>query len=236
MAPRNARSGLHSLLGTLLGVTRMDSIPELPAHVDHIVLATPNLERGMDEIERAVGVRPIAGGRHPAYGTHNAVLSLGPSTYVEVIAQDPDLPRPTRGVLFGLDEIAESRLTTWVLRTECIDETTATARTGGVELGVIQPGRRETPDGTVLSWRLTDPYNMQFDGCVPFLVSWGETPHPAAGAPSGGELVGLRLEHPHPAELREALAALGVDMKVCGAKVARLIATVRTPGGNVELR
>ncbi len=70
-------------------------------NVDHLIFLAPDLDRGMDHVENLLGIRPVRGGRHPAFGTHNALLSLGPSTYLEVMASDPGLPRPSRGVLFG---------------------------------------------------------------------------------------------------------------------------------------
>lgn len=63
-------------------------------HLDHLVYAVADLLAGMDEIEQLLGVRPVAGDRHPQYGTHNALLSLGPKTYLEIVAADPDRTPP----------------------------------------------------------------------------------------------------------------------------------------------
>lgn len=203
--------------------------------VDHLLYAVADLETGCDEIEQRLGVRPVRGGRHPAYGTHNALLSLGPTTYLEIIARDPQLPIPERGVLFGLEDIRRSALVTWVLRRQPIDAAVASAASGGVRLGPIQSGHRDNADGTRLSWKLTDPYTMPFDGAVPFLIQWGTTPHPARTAPPGGRLVGLRAEHPGAHRLRGALSALGVEMDVHEGAAFRLVATIRTASGDIEL-
>lgn len=207
----------------------------MPRGVDHLIYAVPDLGRGVEEVEARLGVRPEPGGRHPEYGTRNALLSLGPESYLEVMAPDPALPRPERGRLFGLDTAEEPRLATWALRSEAIEADAARVRSRGVPLGPVREGHRDRPDGTVLSWRLTDPYAVPLHGVVPFLIAWGETPHPAGSAPAAGELAGLRAEHPEPEAVREALRALGVEMRVEPGRRARLIATVATGGGRVEL-
>lgn len=213
-----------------------EEMEEARAGADHLIYGAPDLELGVEEVERRLGVRPAAGGRHPQYGTRNALLALGSETYLEVMAPDPELPPPDRGRLFRLDELERPRLVTWALRREEIEEAAAGARDGEVELGPVRAGSREQPDGTSLAWRLTDPYATPAGGVVPFLIAWGETPHPAGGAPEGGELVGLRAEHPEPAAAREALAALRVEMEVERGERPGLIAMIRTGNGRVELR
>lgn len=203
------------------------------AAIDHLLYGAPDLETGMHEIERRLGVRPAPGGRHPVYGTCNALLSLGPTCYLEVIAPDPELPTPDRGIGFGLDGLTEPRLVTWALRHPAIE-----AAAERSDLGAVEPGRRERADGTVLSWKLTDPYTERMGGVIPFLIDWGHTPHPASSAPSGGRLIGLRLEHPSPARVFDWLDHLRVDLAevdVVGADQAGIAARIETPGGAVEL-
>ena len=203
------------------------------SRIDHLIYATRNLEQGMREIHERLGVQPAIGGRHPQYGTHNALLSLGPSTYLEIVARDPDLSEPERGAWIDVRD-AESRLVTWVLRAEQIEEAAAAA--ANIGLGPVASGAREKPDGSVLSWRLTDPYAMPLDGALPFLISWGTTPHPAASAPYAGALRTLVLAHPEAPRLAAALRSLDVDLEVVAADSAALIATIETPQGLVELR
>lgn len=224
------------IFGLATGNPQAQDAPALPDGVDHILYGTPDLEQGMQEIEDLLGVKPIVGGRHPDFGTHNALLSLGKTTYLEIIAPDPGLPDPERGVLFGLDELEDSRLITWVLRSELIGELVEQAHSAGLELGELKSGSRQKPDGTVLSWRSTDPYAMPLEGAVPFLIAWGLTPHPAGGSPKAGKLAGLRLEHPRPGAVQEALDALDVEMRVRTGPRMALIATIETDRGEVELR
>lgn len=225
-----------SIGGLVTGCSNEGSRPVLPPGVDHLVFGVADLDAGMDYIEQRLGVRPVAGGRHARYGTQNALLSLGPATYLEIIAPDPELSRPARGRPFGLDSLRESRLVTWAVRNEDIDTAASAAAAARVAIGPVESGSRERPDGTVLAWKLTDPYALPLDGAVPFLISWGETPHPASSAPGGTSLVGLRIEHPAPERVREALAAVGIAMDVRQADEFRLVATIQTASGQVELR
>ena len=208
-------------------------LPPMPSRVDHLIFVAPDLESGMDEIERLLGVRPVRGGRHPGFGTHNALLSLGPTTYLEVIAPDPKLPRPERGLIFGLDEVEDAHLASWVLSTDDIHALHARAERAGVGLGQVESGSREKPDGSVLRWRMTDPYAWPLDGAVPFVISWGESSHPAGAAPSGGTLLALRIEHPDVKTLRRSLSALGAKADAHAGERVRLVATLRTPAGKV---
>jgi hypothetical protein len=170
-------------------------------------------------------------------------VSLGAGTYLEVIAPDPTLERPEGGLPFAMGDARTWRLATWALRVEPIDADAA--RAAGA--GAVQEGRRTRPDGTVLTWRLTDPRVVVCGGVVPFLISWGDTPHPSAAAPAAGSLGALRLEHPDPARVRAALDALLVPQggAQVGAQVGwptvgrgdapRLVATILTERGSVEL-
>lgn len=203
----------------------------LPANIDHLLYASPELERGMDAIEALLGVRPIPGGRHPRFGTHNALLSLGENSYLEVIAPDPDLPAPARGRLVNLSDEDMPRLITWVMRVPNLAafvQDPARARSG---IGPIEAGSRQQADGSLIEWQLTDPYVMPMEGAVPFLIDWGNTTHPARTTPAAGELTGLRIEHPDSSGVRAALAALETDADVADADQCRLFASIQTSDG-----
>lgn len=185
----------------------------------------------MDAIEALLGVRPIPGGRHPLFGTHNALLSLGPDTYLEVIAPDPDLPAPARGRLVNLSADQVPRFMTWVLRVrnlEAFMRNPAVARSG---IGPVEGGNRQQADGSLIEWQLTDPYALPMDGAVPFLIDWRNTTHPARTGPEAGELTGLRIEHPDPLRVRAALQALAAAANVVKAEQFRLTVQIQTSEG-----
>jgi len=190
----------------------------------------------MNQIESLLGVRPVKGGRHPNYGTHNAQLSLGESMYLEIIAPDPDLPAPEKGRLLGSSFAQQPRLTTWVLREEQIEQMRSRAVANGLPLGKVESGKREKPDGTIVSWKLTDPYSFILEGAIPFLIHWGDTPHPSGGIPVAGELIGLEMEHPKAEEVIRNLKLLNVNIKVSPGAEPRIIAKIRTKKGIVILK
>jgi len=204
--------------------------------IDHLVYATPALERGIAEIEALTGVRASAGGQHVAWGTHNALASLGTGVYLEIIAPDPVQPRPSGPRPFGLDGLLQSRLVTWAARCGDLDHVVHTAAQHGVLLGEILSGNRIRSDGVVLAWRLTSPWSLLEGGLIPFLIDWGSSPHPAASAAKGLSLVDLRAEHSSPQALTRTLALLDVDLAVTQEPHNALVATIDSPLGRIELR
>jgi hypothetical protein len=56
--------------------------------------ATPDHDCGIDEIEKLLGVRATLAGKHPGRGTKNAFIALGPNSFLEIVAPDPDQPPP----------------------------------------------------------------------------------------------------------------------------------------------
>ncbi len=204
--------------------------------VDHLVYAAPELEAAVTGLEARLGVRAAFGGRHPSDGTRNFLMALGPAVYLEIVGPDGQAAAPSRPRWFGLDTLTEPRLVAWAARGEGLDKVVAAASAVGIRLGSVASGSRETADGQLLSWRFTDPRVVVEGGVVPFLIDWGQTPHPALSAPRGAILEGLRAEHPEAERVRGVIAALGLDIPVTAGGKPALIATIRTPRGAVELR
>lgn len=205
--------------------------------LDHLVLGVPDLAAGARWAAERLGVEPAPGGRHPRWGTANALLGLGGERYLEVMGPDPEREPDEGPVLFGLDRLPGPRLVTWAARGAGLEALARRARAAGVPLGEVSAGRRTKPDGTELAWRLSDPAALPADGLVPFFIDWGDTPHAGLSAPAVGELVELRGEHPEPTRVRAMLSALDLHLPVELAEVPALVARIRTAGGReVELR
>jgi hypothetical protein len=209
------------------------------AALDHLVLAATTLADGIDYLSEVLGTTPTMGGRHDAMGTHNALLRLGERCYLELIAIDPDGAKPTRPRWFDLDSVAlqaelveRPRLVHWVARTSDITEAAARCP---VPLGPVHAMARGD-----YRWRITIPDDgaRPGRGIVPTLIQWDVPQHPADGLPkSGVTLAHLAASHPEPADVRAALAALGLReaLAVTYDRETRLAAMLRTPRGIVTL-
>jgi len=206
------------------------------ARVDHLVYATPDLELGIQAIEKLTGVRASAGGQHPGLGTRNALIALGSSTYLEIIGPDPEQPKPDGPRRFGIDELKAPRLLTWVAKGTGLAPFVDRARASGVRLGDVIAGSRKRPDGVVLSWRYTDPNVILEERLVPYFIDWGTSPHPATTAAPGLSLRALRAEHPEPERMARILKQLGLNLPVRRGARPSLIATLDSPKGRIELR
>lgn len=208
----------------------------LLVQIDHLVYATPDLDLGIETINRLLGIRATSGGQHPGLGTRNALVALGPTSYLEIIGPDPEQPKPAGPRRFGIDELKAPRLLTWVAKSHELDTIVSNAKTRGIPLGAIIPGSRKRPDGVLLSWRYTDPNTVAADRLVPYFIDWGTSPHPSATAAHGATLVQLRAEHPDPDRVQKMLDALGLGLHVEKGAAPALIATIDCNRGRVELR
>jgi hypothetical protein len=85
---------------------------------------------------------------------------------------------------------------------------------------------------------IPDDGHLPARGLVPTLIEWLGARHPAERLPDTRlELVTLAAEHPDPAPVRAALAALALSdtLKVSYGRTPRLAAMLRTPRGTVTL-
>jgi hypothetical protein len=209
---------------------------DLLARVDHLVYTTPDLQVGITDIEERLGVRATPGGQHPGLGTSNALVALGPTSYLEIIGPDPGQPAPQGKRRFGIDDLKAPQLYTWVAKSTDLEALVGRASALGVALGSVIPGQRQRPDGVRLTWRYTDPEVSLADRLVPFFIDWGTSPHPSVTAARGATLVGLRAEHPDAARVQKLLAAVGLPLVVTSGAAPSLIATIRGAKGLVELK
>jgi hypothetical protein len=201
--------------------------------VDHLVYGAPDLAAAVADLEGRFGIHAQAGGKHVGLSTHNALLALGPRTYLEIIAPDPDQPAPTVPRPFGIGDVTCGKLVGWALACDDIDGAVAEARSHGCDLQVVD-GHRVGPAGTVLRWRAAGMRRPT--ALVPFLICWGGTEHPAISAPHGLILESVQIEHPDPSSLAPLLMALGADVEVRQGQAPALVVYLSGPNGRKVLR
>ena len=202
--------------------------------LDHIVYATPDVDATIDQVEQLLAVRAAIGGQHPGWGTKNALLSLGPKAYLEILGPDPSQPEPKQPRPLGLDTMSKPRLVSWVARTDDIQSVINKAKRQELDLGDLQEKSRKKPDGTILKWTMTDLTKNRKDGIIPYFINWGDSAHPAENSPKGCRLIKLELFHPEAKRVNELLKNLGIDLQASLGSVA-LKATIECPQGQVVL-
>ena len=206
----------------------------LSCAIDHLVVTAPTLDAGARYVHAALDAKSEPGGEHARMGTHNRLLKLGESLYLEIIAINPAAPRPSRPRWFGLDRIAPDfppRLATWVARSTDIDASLAAA---GEILGEVEPMTRGT-----LSWRITIPADgvPPFDGVMPALIQWDTEEHPASRLrPTHCRLARLEARHTHADRIRRALHMIGCNeplriTETFPGELPSLTAVIETPAG-----
>jgi glyoxalase-like protein len=205
-------------------------------HIDHIVITAPNLAVGVEFLRQSLGVMPQVGGEHPRMGTHNFLLKLGDSLYLEVISPNPDASKPERPRWFELDAVRSPRLATWVARTTDIHSTLAAS---SEPLGKIEPMSRGQ-----LNWLITIPSDgsLPLDGIAPTLIEWHTEAHPATRLQDVGcSLVQLEAFHPEAPRISALLKSISVqgEISVVALPVGEqpyLAAHIETPSGLKKLR
>lgn len=211
---------------------------EVPALLDHILLACDDLGRGITFVADHTGIRPAFGGVHPGRGTQNALLSLGERHYLEIIAPDPKQTtvQPFAAeMLKMIKESATPRLIGWAAHPGEIDAFAKKLGAAKISFNGPYPGSRARPDGHTLRWKtihLADDHQ----GMLPFFIEWSaDSVHPSADAPHGCRLERFAIADPDPAALKASLKRLNLDVPVERGERLQLRARVRGPRGAVDL-
>lgn len=121
----------------------------------------------------------VAGGRHPGWGTRNALSYFG-LTYIEflAIADDAELLSAAETFLLCRDASRllpdNEALYRVALRSDDIERTHAELHEQDLRVSPIVNGQRDDPQGNVIRWRIFT-IDGDFDGLVyPFILQWGE--------------------------------------------------------------
>src|SRR6266404_7309011 len=188
MSPIFTRRNFLALTGSALAGSSLalaansdDADDEVPALLDHILLGCSDLDRGIEAVEEATGVRPAVGGVHPGRGTRNALLSLGDRRYLEIIAPDPAQQKIAH--FPQIREMKVPRLIGWAVHPPDIAATAKLLRNNQIAFQGPDDGSRKRPDGRILNWKTI---NLADDrhGILPFFIEWSaDSVHPSKDAP-----------------------------------------------------
>ena len=203
--------------------------------VDHFMWAAVDLDTATAEFEKLTGVRPEFGGRHQGFGTHNALVSLGNGTYMEVLALDPE-QSADNPIVREIREMNSPEILAYHLQRSDLENTVQVLQGLGIPYtGPLDLGRKR-PDGSELNWRLLFPESPVFKHALPIFIDWMDAPHPSKSAPGGCILTHFEVGHARDDELREIYQALGVTVKVVKSEQAYVRAILDSPKGEVSLQ
>lgn len=212
-------------------------MPDIPANLDHILLGVSDLDHGIAWLEERSGVRAVVGGVHPGRGTWNALLTLGPRRYLEIIAPDPKQtgsgPGQERAEM--LRSVHEPRLIGWAAHTEDLAGLMKKAADSGIATETPLDGSRARPDGKTLRWK---SFNLKDDygSVLPFFIEWSrDSVHPSQDAPSGCQLKCFSAESPAAKPVVDVAHKLGLAFRIEPGANPRLSARIQGAKGEFGL-
>lgn len=206
--------------------------------LDHLVIGAKTLDEGINYVKKILGVEIPFGGVHLSMGTHNCLMRLGESCFLEVIAINHDAPPPAHPRWYGLDDpfirlrLEESPvLLTWVINSTNI----ATV----MQNAIFSMGKQQTISRDALSWYFSLPEDGRLfaGGLLPYVISWHSEKHPAENMTDCEcRLLSITLHHPQPDWLNCALASIDSQHLVNVAAITDntapfITATIATPTG-----
>jgi hypothetical protein len=207
----------------------------VPSMLDHVLLGSNDLQRGIDFVQEHTGVRAALGGVHPGRGTQNALLSLGDKRYLEIIGPDPAQAASTNPMALALRELLEPRLVGWAVHPGDLSSFARKLSSAGVAFAGPTPGSRKRPDNQVLQWQ-TLVLKDDSDGLLPFFIEWSAaSSHPSVDAPTGLRLVRFQITTPHPEALGRTAALLSLNVSINSADQPQLRATLAGPKGKLDV-
>ena len=203
--------------------------------IDHIVWIAPDLTDGIKYITETTGLEPVYGGRHLKFGTHNALLKIGPRCYFEILAPDPANKTVMPPRWMGVDLIDQPRIARWALNSNELESDVQKIGLRNSTLAHIDEGQRVTASGDVLSWQLSIPAPQPACESIPFLIDWQDSIHPATQLDHEGHLIHFRITDPHPERISHLLDELGCPVEVVAGPDTTLEVTLKTPLGIVSI-
>ena len=203
-------------------------------HIDHIVYAVPDLEEACKYLEWVLGVTPVFGGYHKTQGTKNALLNLGASCYLEILAIDDsnELIKDSRWM--GVDFVNEARVARWAIKSDSLLEDQQNLRHYNPTMGEIFAGSRETPAGDLLEWEMILPLVNPAVELAPFMVNWSSSSvHPTEALSEVCALHSIEFGHENPKATQDLFESLNVDHDIKDANEAYITIQIEAKSGKI---
>lgn len=208
--------------------------------LDHLTVVTPTLAEGISHVRTCLDLDVPFGQQHRYMGTHNHLLQLKDSVYLEIVALDPEGDRPARARWFGLDDQKKvradwdegRRLRGFVARTDMIDVVLA-----GREHIFGRKNALPTDDPS-FDFAIPDDGSLPLDGAAPSIIDRRGKPRSMATiADLGARLRSFLLEHPDPAAVLALYRDIDIDRPptIVQGRAPRYRAQIETPAGPREL-
>lgn len=205
----------------------------MPTNIDHFMVAHSDLDRAIDTVAEATGVRAAIGGAHAGQGTHNALASFGDGVYLELIGPDPaQTERPLGDRFAGL---TTPTIVLFVVRTDDHAAKIEAMRGAGFDSAVM-PLSRLTPAGDTLSWHMVTTAGHGIGPLMPMFIDWGDMPHPADVNPGGLSLDSFTVISERPDDVRAVYERAGLEgVEVVAGDGPGYAATISGPAGTMDL-
>lgn len=204
--------------------------------LDHLSVIAPSLKEGVEHARVCLGIDIPFGRKHAHMSTHNHLLRLGDTVYLEVIAIDENAPPIVGPRWFDLDNRAAvrkawdegRRFRGWVASTDHFDRHMA-------EHSSIYGEKREF-QGSASSYFFSIPKDgsLPLNGVAPALIDRkGNSPSFSLEAEQGCKLLGFVLEHPDVEKVQALYRTLDIAdaPTVIQGSVFRYTAKIQTAEG-----
>lgn len=205
---------------------------EVPLQIDHIILATNNLDNGIREFQNITDLQPKYGGEHPNSDTHNATIALSERMYIEILAPKKDMDSIPE-FFKEMDEltpigfaISVNDIAVFYRRIEAL----------GFQTNGIEEWSRKKPNGEELKWKLMMINEPQLV-MNPFFIHWSEeTKHSSMENDNQSYLKSLELATPYKEEIEQIFVSnhspFG-QLKLTNDNETKIKFTLQTPKGVV---
>ena len=204
--------------------------------LDHIVWAVPDLDESMDIFYQKTGITPQFGGYHDSQGTKNALVRLGPKSYLELLAPDHK-SSISKNRWMGIDLLTVPRITRIAFSTTYIKEKASILNAYNPNLGLITDGHRKTPSGMTINWKMTVPYHSTLIDLAPFFIDWSRSSmHPCQSLTEQPiEIKRIKMTSQHAQNLQKLYSDLDIKGDHIHTGAEEIMIELSTPKGIVTI-